>query len=95
MIFVDECGEPRMVLDAYHFLRDILFNEISVGLQPYWHHMNARLGDVIGLMKMRPENPEDDVIDHDLILVWGKQKRIITDADLLGRGIVTRETKMD
>jgi metal transporter CNNM len=56
--------------------------------------MNARLGDVIGLMKMKPEHPEDDVIDQDLILVWGSQRRIITGADLLGRllrGIVTRE----
>jgi metal transporter CNNM len=41
-----------------------------------------------------PEHPEDDVIDQDLILVWGQQRRIITGADLLGRllrGIVTRE----
>ena len=56
--------------------------------------MNACLGDVIGLMKMKPENPEDDVIDQDLILVWGQQRRIVTGADLLGRllrGIVTRE----
>jgi hypothetical protein len=27
----------------------------------------------------------DDVVDNDLILVWGEQKRIITGADLLGR----------
>jgi hypothetical protein len=60
--------------------------------------MRARLGDVIGLMKMRPEAPEDDVIDRDLILVWGEQKRIITGADLLGRllrGIVKREAGID
>ena len=73
-----------MVLDAHHFLRDVLFNEVSVGPEPYWHRpivvadMATRLGDVIGLMKLKPEHAEDDVIDHDLILVWGKQKRIIT-----------------
>jgi metal transporter CNNM len=36
------------------------------------------------------------VIDQDLILVWGKQRRIITGADILGRllrGIVTRERR--
>jgi len=36
--------------------------------------------------------PGDDVIEHDLILVWHKQKRIITGSDLLGRllrGIAT------
>jgi metal transporter CNNM len=45
-------------------------------------------------MQVKPEHPEDDVIDNDLILVWGKQKRIIIGADLLGRllrGIATRE----
>jgi Cyclin M transmembrane N-terminal domain len=100
VIFVDHHEAPCMVLDAHHFLRDALFNEVSVGPEPYWHrpiivtNMNARLGDVIGLMKMRPEHSEDDVIDQDLILVWGKQRRIITGADLLGRllrGIVSRE----
>jgi hypothetical protein len=35
-------------------------------------------------MKVAPEQPGDDVIDHDLILVWGAQRRI-TGADLLGR----------
>ena len=100
VIFVDQHETPCMVLDAHHFLRDVLFDEISVGPEPYWHrpiivtNMNTRIGDVIGLMKMKPEHPEDDVIDQDLILVWGQQRRIITGADLLGRllrGIVMRE----
>jgi metal transporter CNNM len=36
-------------------------------------------------MKVAPERPDDDVIDHDLILVWGSQRRIITGSNLLGR----------
>jgi len=54
------------------------------------------LGEVIGRMQVKPEHPGDDVIDNDLILIWGKQKRIITGADLLGRllrGIALREVK--
>jgi metal transporter CNNM len=57
----------------------------------YWHRpiivrdVATRLGDVIGRMKVTSERPDDDVIDNDLILVWGSQKRIITGADLLGR----------
>jgi metal transporter CNNM len=43
------------------------------------------LGDVMGRLKVRQKHPEDDVIDNDLILVWGKQKRIITGSDILGR----------
>jgi hypothetical protein len=47
-------------------------------------------------MKVIPERPDDDVIEHDLILVWGAQKRIITGSDLLGRllrGIATVESR--
>jgi hypothetical protein len=102
VIFVDQSGQPYLVLDAHHFLRDVLFDELTVGPEAYWHRpivvtdMSAHLGDVIGLMRVRPEHPEDDVIDHDLILVWGVQKRIITGADLLGRllrGIAIREMR--
>jgi len=102
VIFTDASGEPRLVLDAHHFLRDVLFEQTSLGPEAYWHRpiivtdMHARLGDVIGRMKVRPEHPEDDVIDNDMILVWGKQRRIITGADLLGRllrGIATLDAR--
>jgi metal transporter CNNM len=49
---------------------------------------------VIGQLRVSPERAGDDVVDNDLILVWGEQKRIITGADLLGRllrGIVAVE----
>jgi metal transporter CNNM len=94
--------EPVFVLDAHHFLRDALFDELDINPNTYWHRpiivrdAKARLGDVIGLMKVTPERTGDDVIDHDLILVWHQQKRIITGSDLLGRllrGIATVETR--
>jgi metal transporter CNNM len=102
VIFVDDTGEPQMVLNAHHFLRDALFDEVSLGPEAYWHRPivvkdpQTRLGDVIGMMKVKSARSEDDIIDHDLILVWGEQKRIITGADLLGRllrGIATREVR--
>jgi metal transporter CNNM len=102
VIITDLDGEPVFVLDAHHFLRDALFNELASDPTGYWHRpivvrdMRARLGDVIGRMKVIPERPDDDVIEHDLILVWGPQKRIITGSDLLGRllrGIATVEPK--
>jgi len=104
VIIVDSSGRPSFVLDVHHFLRDLLFNTMSVGPEFYWHRpiivtdMHTPLGDVIGCMKVKPERPEDDVIDNDLILVWGEQKRIITGADLLGRllrGIVARDQKQN
>ena len=102
VIFADGFGQPCLVLDAHHYLRDALFEKGSPRPEAYWHRPivvsdpRTRLGDVIGRMKVSPEHPEDDVIDNDLILVWTAQhKRIITGADLLGRllrGIATRET---
>jgi metal transporter CNNM len=93
VIFVDDAyAQPYVVLDADHFLRDVLFDERPIAPEKYWHRPlvvadpDKRLGEVIGQMKVRPETPEDDVVDHDLILVWAKdQLRIITGADLLGR----------
>ena len=58
--------------------------------------MRTPPGGVIGRMKVKPERLGDDVIDNDLILVWGDEKRIITGADLLGRllrGIVTQDSE--
>jgi metal transporter CNNM len=104
VIIVDAAGHPSFVLDAHHFLRDVLFDTMSSGSELYWHRpiivtdMRTPLGDVIGRMRVKPEHPEDDVIDNDLILVWGEQKRIITGADLLGRllrGIVTRDPNQE
>jgi metal transporter CNNM len=100
IIILDTSGSPSFVLEADHFLRDSLFNAKSVDAEIHWHRpiivtdMSTPLGGVIGRMKVKRKHPEDDVIDNDLILVWGEQKRIITGADLLGRllrGIVTQD----
>jgi metal transporter CNNM len=102
VIITDLEGEPTFVLDAHHFLRDALFNQLESDPTAYWHRpiivrdMRTRLGDVISCMTVTPEQPGDDVIKHDLILVWGPQKRIITGSDLLGRllrGIATVEKR--
>jgi metal transporter CNNM len=100
IILTDTPGVPQLVLDAHHFLRDALFEKASLRPEAYWHRpiivqdIRAKLGDVIGRMKVTVEHPEDDVVDDDMILVWGEQKRIITGADLLGRllrGIAIQE----
>src|SRR5579864_4020231 len=86
VIIVDASGRPSFVLDAHHFLRDSLYEATSFNPEIYWHRpiivtdMHTPLAGVIGRMKVEPAYPEDDVIDNDLILVWGEQKRIITGA---------------
>jgi metal transporter CNNM len=87
----DLAGEPAYVLDSHHFLRDALFDQPETIQGACWHRpiivrdVQTRLGDVIGCLRVVPEHPDDDVIDNDLILVWGSQRRIITGSDLLGR----------
>ncbi len=102
IIVTDLGGEPVFVLDSHHFLRDALFNQPAVNRGTCWHRpvivtdIRTKLGDVIGRLKVVQERPDDDVIDDDLILVWGVQRRIITGSDLLGRllrGIATVEPR--
>src|SRR5262249_23789931 len=92
-------GEPAFVLDSHHFLRDALFSQPEKNQGACWYrplivrNMQTRLG-VIGRLKVVQERSDDDVIDNDLILIWGAQRRIITGSDLLGRllrGIATVE----
>ena len=54
----------------------------------------ATLGEVIPTLNVQPQRSDDDVIDKDIILFWGSQKRIITGSDILGRlmrGIVQNQ----
>jgi metal transporter CNNM len=91
IVVTDLDGEPAFVLDAHHFLRAALFNPLENNLAKYWHRpiivrdMKMRLCDVIGRLTLNSTCPDDDVIDNDLILVWGTHRRVITGADLLGR----------
>lgn len=92
IILKDLQGEPRMVLNADEFIRSALFESNS--FNPYWHchrpiiimDEQATLGQVISRLKIiNPEHCEDDVIDEDIILHWGKEKKVITGSDILGR----------
>ena len=99
VIITDEADEPLLVLDSDGFLRAALFEGKPFLPFAYCHRPlvvkdpHIKLGNVIGKLRVRPETAEDDVIDHDVVLVWSDQKRVITGADILGRlmrGIVTR-----
>lgn len=102
VILTDESGKPHFMLDADGFLRAALFEEKNLHPYAFCHRPilvedeHMQLGNVIWKLKVRPETTEDDVIDHDVILLWGRHKRVITGADLLGRllrGIATRVSR--
>lgn len=99
VIVTDEEDEPQLVVDSDGLLRAALFD--SKPFQPYAYchrplvvkNPQIKLGNIIWQLKVRPETAEDDVIDHDVVLLWSSEKRVITGADILGRllrGIVTR-----
>jgi len=91
VIITDDIGNPLVVLDSDGFLRAALFDETR--FIPYHHchrpvivnDLKARLGDVILQLKTSHQFEDSGVIDHDIILVWGLKKRVITGADILGR----------
>ncbi|WP_394700221.1 DUF21 domain-containing protein [uncultured Desulfosarcina sp.] len=90
IILTDRLGEPRMVMNSDSFLRHALFHQ-EINPLAHCHRPvivsdpKTSLGEVIGRLKVDPQKPEDDVIDHDIILLWGDERRVITGADILGR----------
>lgn len=96
---VDSEDSPQVVLDADGFLRAALFDSRDCNPMRYCHrpilvkNESVVLGEVLPRLRVEPQNPEDDVIDKDIILIWAERRRIITGADILGRllrGIVLR-----
>lgn len=100
IILVDERGEPRMTLNSDTFLRDALFHSEVFNPHQHCHRPvivrdeRLGLGEVLPRLKVHPQRSGDDVIDKDIILLWGEVKRVITGSDILGRlmrGIVRNE----
>jgi hypothetical protein len=100
IILTDNDGEAQLTLNADAFLRSALFEKTAFSPLFFCHRPiiirdpNILLGEAILKLKVHPERKGDDVIDKDIILFWGDQKRIITGSDVLGRllrGIVQQE----
>jgi len=97
-------GKPIHALDASAFLRAVLFEEGPLQMRHFCHRPlivrdpEQSLGEVVTELAVYPEQAGDDVIDHDIILLWAVEKRIITGADILGRllrGIVKQRRTCD
>jgi hypothetical protein len=94
VIVTDRHGEPCWVIDADGFLRCALFGDQRCYLHRFVHRpilvqdSDMPLGQAIRLLKGQSTVVEDEAIDHDLILLWDGEKRVITGADLLGRLLV-------
>ncbi len=84
-------GAPQRVIDADGLLRAVLLREEAVDLESFCHHpivvedTATRFEEILPRLRIERLGEGDDVIDRDLILVWGPERRIITGADVLGR----------
>ena len=90
VIIVDENNEPAFALDADGLLRHALFGKGETDPLKYCHKpvvvrdRDQPLGEALVKLKFDAHDTED-IIRQDIILVWGKEQRIITGADLIGR----------
>ena len=91
IVLVDEEHVPRLVLNADSYLREVFLGSASTTPLQFCHRPliitqdSIKLGEILPLLRVQPEHAEDDVIDKDIILLWGDEKRVITGADILGR----------
>ncbi|MBU2645029.1 DUF21 domain-containing protein [bacterium] len=101
IIVTDMENEPRLVLNSDNLIRKSLFSTGGSNFRECGHRpiiirdSRKKLGETISLLKVTSGEADDDVIEKDIILYWGEQKKIITGADILGRllkGIVKTET---
>jgi hypothetical protein len=90
---------PLLALDAEAFFRGLFFDGEGFNPHHYCHRPLVITDPTLSFAKLLPQfrvhaaHAEDDVIDHDLFLLWAEEKRIITGSDILGRlmrGIVQR-----
>ena len=100
VIIIDLDDEPRAVINADSFLRDVLLGNKAINPYKHCHRpiiikgTNIPLGSTILRLKAHPLRSDDDVVDEDIIIHWGETKRVITGSDILGRllrGISKRE----
>ena len=91
VIIVDPAGAPRMALNTTTFVSDALFSGERPKPLRYCHRpivvtdVTTQLGQVLTGFRVDAQDTEDDVINDDLILLWGAQHRVITGTDILGR----------
>lgn len=91
VILTDAANEPVWVLDTDEFLRHILTRGEAVDPRVFCHEPvivrspSARLGPSLSQLRFTEPGDPNDLVAHDVILLWAEQKRVITGTDILGR----------
>ncbi|WP_306262359.1 DUF21 domain-containing protein [Pararhizobium sp. IMCC21322] len=98
-VLTNERDQPLMIVDTDAYLRSALLEEDSFRPEQHCHRpivirdVTKRLGHILQQFEVHVSHEGDDVVDRDVVLIWGEDKRIITGADILGRLLsgITRE----
>lgn len=91
VVITDSEDVAHFALDADSFLREVFFSGKPLNPLHFCHKPivitdpETPFEEAILRLKVVPQRTGDDVIDEDLILLWGTSKKIITGADILGR----------
>lgn len=89
-VLTDLDNNPRMVMDVDGFLRHALFRRQETHPMDFCHrpvvvrNRKQTLGEVVVQFRL-DKQAGDQVISHDVILLWDQNPRVITGADILGR----------
>lgn len=91
VIITGPVQQPLMALDADAFIREVFCSGQATNPLRFCHRpivvsdREMLLGGVLRQLRVDPRHPADHVIDHDLVLLWTEQRRVLTGADILGR----------
>ena len=91
VVITDENDEPQLVLDSDGLLRNALFDATTPEPLRFCHRpiivreRNTPLGWVLSRLRYAAPTAAAQVIEQDVILLWGDTRRMITGGDILGR----------
>jgi metal transporter CNNM len=91
VVLVDGEKEPQLVLRAEDFIREALFAPERFRPLRHCHRPiivrdeKRKLGELITRYRVRPGEPTEDIVEDDIILLWGEHPRVVTGSDILGR----------
>ena len=100
IILVGPEGEPEWVLEADGFLRSALLDGASPEPRRFCHRpilirdAEATVESALEALHADTRTSPGDLINRDVVLLWGTDRRIVTGADLFGRllrGVTHRE----
>ncbi len=91
VVIVDQESRPQMVLGTSDFLREALFEPARFKPLRHCHRPvivdrgEKKLGELIGRFRIRSDEGGEDIVENDVILLWGDNPRVVTGTDILGR----------